>query len=567
MKEFWQKRKWWIVGGIAVLLLALVAVPLLIGPADGTRRPAFGPGAAQAQTKIDTTGERVEAFMGDLSNEATAAGEVIAQRQAALAITGSGTIDKVLVRVGDTVQAGDPLVQLNATDLARTVESAQQALAVQEANLATLIAAPTAGTLASAEASVASAQAALDDLLDGPGENELAAAEATLRAAQADVSAASARLNSAAAAPDAAAVQAAQIQLDLAQQAATSAAERHSTILVTEPNRFISAEDLADLEFSARVRAQQANADLAAAQQAYDDLVNGNPSSVASSQAGVASAVAQRDAAQAQLDLLLAGPTAIQVAGAQSTLAQAQLRLEQLVNGPSDAQRTQAEVAVEKTRINLQRAERSLADATLTAPFNGVVTAVNAQPGETAGGILVQLFDPSTLEVVLDVDEVDVAQVQPGQEATMTLETWPNDTISAKVAAILPQSTAGSDLVTFRTYLTIGETSLPIRVGMTANARLTADTSENVLLLPNAAIKADRQRGTYSVVRVVRGADGQETFETVPVTIGLRDGRYTEISSGLAAGDEVVIGNDLPLQSFDGPPDPDQRGGGPFGGN
>lgn len=560
MKEFWQKRKVWILGGVAVLVLALVAMSLL------TRSPG-------AQTQDQTTSERVEAFVGDLANEATAAGEVVAQRRAALAMMSGGTIDEVLVRVGDTVRAGDPLVRLDTTPLARTVESARQALAAQEANLATLTAPATANALAAAEANVASAQAASDDLTDGPGEDELAAAQANLRAAQADLAAASARLNSATAGADDAAIRAAQLELGLAQQAATSAAEQHSTILVTEPNQFLSAETLADMEFAARVRAQQANADLAAAQQAYDDLVNGNPSSVASSQAAVAAAAAQRDAAQAQLDLLQTGPTASQVAAAEATLAQARLRLEQLLNGPSDAQRVQAEVAVEKARINLQRAERSLADATLTAPFDGVVTAVNAQPGETAGGVLVELFDPTTLEVVLDVDEVDIAQVQPGQTASIALETWPNDDIPAEVAAILPRATTGSDLVTFRTYLTIGDTSRPVRVGMTANARLSAETLENVLLLPNAAIQADRSRGVYSVVRVTTGADGQEVLETVPVTIGLRDGRNTEIKSGLAAGDVVVVGNALPVQTFDGPPDRSQGGderpggnGGPFGG-
>ena len=106
-------------------------------------------------------------------------------------------------------------------------------------------------------------------------------------------------LNSATAPADANALRAAQIALDTAQAAATSAAERHSTILVTEPNQFLDAETLATMEEQARAAAQQANADLAAAQQAYDDLANGQPSSVAASQASVASAAAQRDAAQA----------------------------------------------------------------------------------------------------------------------------------------------------------------------------------------------------------------------------------------------------------------------------
>jgi HlyD family secretion protein len=562
MKQFWQQRKWWIIGGLAVVVLLIIALPRVLRPPAAGAQGVPGTGAAAAQS------ERVEAFIGDLSNEATASGEVVAQRQAALTPLASGTIAEVLVRVGDAVQAGDPLVVLNTAEAERTVESARQALAAQEANLTTLVAPATAAELAAAEASVASAQAALADLTDGPSEAELAAAEANLRAAQADLGAASARLNTATSGASDDAIRAAQLQLDLAQQAATSAAEQHRTILVTEPNQFITAEDLADLEFQARARAQQANADLAAAQQAYDDLINGDPSSVASAQASVASAAAQRDSAQAQLDLLRAGPTAAQLASAESQLAQAQLRLEQLVNGPSEAQRVQAEVGVEKARINLQRAERSLSEATLVAPFDGVITAVNAQPGETAGGVLVELFDPNSLEVVLDVDEVDIAQVQPGQPGTITLETWPDEVIDAQVAAVLPRSSAGSDLVTFRTYLTIGETTLPVRVGMTANANLTADTLENVLLLPNAAIRADRTRGTYSVVRVTSGGDGQDVLETVPVTIGLRDGRYTEITSGLAAGDTVVIGSDLPVQNFGGPPGPGGDGGGnPFGGN
>ncbi|MBP8948711.1 MAG: hypothetical protein KBG73_07700, partial [Candidatus Promineofilum sp.] len=59
--------------------------------------------------------------------------------------------------------------------------------------------------------------------------------------------------------------------------------------------------------------------------------------------------------------------------------------------------------------------------------------------------------------------------------------------------------------------------------------------------------------GTYSVNRVTTAADGAETIESVPVTIGLRDNRYTQITGGLAEGDVVQVGNALPVQSF-GPP-------------
>ena len=542
MKDLWQRRKKWIIAGLVILTLALAFV--LIGPLLFQQN-------ATATTAAEV--EQAEVFVGDLSSEATASGELEARRRAALAPLASGTVAEVLVAVGDEVSAGDPLLRLDTTGPARDVATAQQALVAQEASLEDLLAPPTAADLAAAEAAVASAQAQLDALLDGPSETELAAAEANLRAAQADLSAASARLQTAQSGASDEALRAAQLELEIAQREATSAAERHSTILVTEPNAFLTAETLADMELNARAAAQQANANLAAAQQAYDDLVNGNPASVSAAQAGVASAAAQRDAAQAQLDLLSEGPTAATVASARASLAQAQVRLEQLQNGPTGAARVAAEVAVEAARINLERAERLLAEATLIAPFDGVITAVNARVGQPAAGILVEMADLGSLQVALEVDEVDIAQVQVGQTAELTPATFPDDTIPAEVAAVAPEASANSELVTYRVYLDVGQSELPLRAGMTADARLLAEELTGVLLLPNRAIQADRATGTYSVNLVTTGPDGAETIETVPVTIGLRDNRYTQITGGLAEGDVVQIGDALPVQSF-GPP-------------
>jgi HlyD family secretion protein len=535
MKNLWQRYKVWIIAAAALLVVALAA--LLVWPRLS--------GAGEATTESEV--ERVEAFMGDLSSEATASGELTAQRSAALTLLATGTVEEVLVAVGDEVSAGDPLLRLETAALARDVETARQALTAQEASLQDLLDPPSAADMAAAEAAVASAQAQLDDLLDGPGEQELAAAEANLRAAQADLSAAQARLSTLQDGPSDEALRAAQLELEIAQREATSAAERHSTILVTEPNAFLSAETLADMEFSARVAAQQANATLAAAQKAYDDLVNGNPGNIGAAQAAVASSAAQRDVAQAQLDALNEGPTAAQVAAARASLAQAQVALERLQDGPTEAERVAAEVGVETARINLERAERLLSEATLVAPFDGVVTAVNARVGEPASGVVAQVADLGSLQVALEVDEVDIAQVQVGQEAELTPATWPDETIPAEVASIAPEASGNSELVTYRVYLDVGETELPLRVGMTADARLMAQQLTDVLLLPNRAIQADRATGTYSVNRVMTAADGTETIETVPVTIGLRDNRYTQITGGLEAGDVVQIGGESPV--------------------
>lgn len=543
----WKQRKTWLWIGGAVAVIAVIALVV-------TQRPF-----SQARAQSSGTGDIVTVGSGDLAASATASGKVEAQRSARLALNSSGTVAQVFVDVGDSVQAGDPLLALETAELERAVANAEQTLTIQEANLASLVAPADAAEIASAQASLASAQAQLNDLMDGPNPDEVAAAEADVRAAEGDIAAASARLNDLTASANAEELQAAQLELELAQQAATEAAQQHSTILVTDPddNPFLDEEDLEDMEFNARVAAVQANADLAAAQEALDELQNGDPNSIAAARASVALAQAQRDAAQAQLDLLLQDPSAARIAAAESQVAQAEAELDRLQRGPTGAQIAVAESQVEQARIALERAQRNLADATLYAPFDGVVTAVYVNAGEQAQGILVDMVDPDSLEVVLDVDEVDIGSITPGQEATITLEAWPEEEITAQVAAIAPEaSDDNSDLVTYEVYLSIGETERPVRVGMTANADLVTAQRDDVLLAPNAAIQVNRNQGVYTVNRVVSEADGEITTEPVTVTIGLRDREFTQITGGLSEGDRLLIGNDLPVFSFGngGPP-------------
>lgn len=554
-----KSRKWlWIGGGLLLLLIVIfIALPRLTGS---------GP-AASAQAEAGT-GETVTAFIGDLSANATASGQIEAQRQAQLALSQSGTIAEILVEVGDAVNEGDPLLRLESADLERGVLNAQQTLAIQEANLANLLAPASAADIASAEASVASAQAALSDLLDGPSEEEIAKAEADVRAANADIAAASAQYSDASGNATAEELAAAQLQLDLAEKAATEAAQQHSTVLVTEPEGFISQEMINDMEISARSQALQANANLAAAQETYNQLLNGDPNSVASASAQIALATASRDAAQANLDLLLQGPSGAEIAAQEANVAQAEASLARLLQGPSDAQVVQMETAVEQARIQLQNAERNLAEATLTAPFAGIITAVYANEGEQATGILVEMLDNNSLEVVLAVDEIDIGKIIEGQPAIITLETWPDEEIDGEVASIAPMaSNTNSAVVSYDVFVALGETDLPVLVGMTANADLLTDNLENVLLVPNSAINADRNTGTFTVNLVITDSDGNETYEEKEVTLGLRDGRFTQILDGVEEGDELLVGNLPPRFQFGPGNDNDGGpGGGPQGG-
>ncbi len=534
MKDKLRSKWLWILGGI--VLITLIAFVLM------------GRNSVNAANQQVDTGDIATAFIGDLSSSATASGQVFAQRDAQLSLTTQGTIDEVFVQVGDGVNAQDALLVLDTAVLERAITNAQQNLVIAENNLATLLAPPNNADKLAAEANVATAQAQFDDLLNGANVDEIASAEASLRAANADVAAASARLNERTGTATAAEVQAAELQLELAQNRATTAAQEHSTILVTEAEGRLTQDLLDNLEFSARQTAVQANADLAAAQENYNTVVNGNSNTVASSQAGVGLAVANRDVTQARLDQLLTGATDAQTAAAKATLAQADATLDRLMRGATDVQIVAAEVQVEQARIALQRAQNNLEKATLYAPFAGVVTAVNVNQGEQSGAILLEIVDSDSLEVVLDVDEVDIGNISIGQPAVITLESWPNEEIEAEVIAIAPRQKVnqGNALVIYEVSLRLGDTELPILVGMTANANLITNEKEGVLLVPNRAITPDRQAGTYSV-NLLKD-DG--TTETVEITIGLRDNQYTQIADGLKDGDQLLIGNDVPTVDF-----------------
>ncbi|MCB8929001.1 MAG: efflux RND transporter periplasmic adaptor subunit [Ardenticatenaceae bacterium] len=539
MKKLLRSR-WFLIGiGTLALITALFFVQQ---------------GQRSAAAQEPQTGDIVTAFIGDLSASATASGNIEAEQTAALALLRGGTVAEIYVAVGDSVTAGQPLLQLETAALERDVANATQAVIIQETNLDTLQEPATEADLAAAEASVASAEANLADLLDGPNANDIAAAEADVQAAQAELNAAYARLSDLRAAADAEAIAAAQIQLELAQTAATQAAEQHSTVLVTE-NDYISEDQLANMELAARTAALQANAELQAAQETLNELLNGDPNSIAAAQASVSLASASLKTAELRLQQVQEGASDVQIAQAEATLASAEATLDRLVRGASDEQIAIAEAQLIQAQTNLARAEQNLANATLTAPYAGVITAVNVSIGEQASGVVVEMFNPDSLELVLDVDEVDISNIILDQQAVITLETWPDEEIEATVVSIAPRNTAsqGSGLVTYAVYLALGDTNLPIRVGMTANANLITAQRSDVLLVPNRAITQDRAADKFYVTR----ADG----EVIEVTIGLRDDEYTQITSGLTAGDELLIETAVPVDDLFTP------GNGPFSGN
>lgn len=231
------------------------------------------------------------------------------------------------------------------------------------------------------------------------------------------------------------------------------------------------------------------------------------------------------------------GPGYGQAATALASVEQAEVALARLQQGPDQADLDIAALQVSQAEAALAIAQHNLASAVITAPFDGVVAAVNLRLGERAGPLpAFVLADVSRFFLDVLVDEVDVATVQAGQAVTVTLDALPNLVLAATVEKISPvaQVTAGVVSYPVRLVLAAGEDQL--RGGLTATAAIVVSEVHDVVLAPNWAIRRDRDTGTAYVSLLRDGA-----LVEVPVTLGARDEEFSEVIAGVAAGEIAAV--------------------------
>ncbi|GAB4558247.1 MAG: efflux RND transporter periplasmic adaptor subunit [Anaerolineae bacterium] len=459
---------------------------------------------------------------GDLVATVFAVGNVIPVREAHLSFPIAGTVRTVDVAIGDHVEAGQVLATLDTLDLQSEVANAELNLAIRQAELERLKAGPSESELAAAQAAVKAAQEALDALKAGPSEMELAAARAAVRAARA-------RYEKLAAGPDPELVRQAELQLEQAKNNLWHVQAQRDIACSLE-----NAKSLCD-SFQAEVGSMDVAVRMA---QLAVERARTPPD-----EAEVEDARAQLQLAQERLDRLLQGPTAADLAAAEERLATAQANLERLTAGPSLEEIRIAEARVLQADLALQQAKQALADATLVAPFAGIVSAVNYQVGDVVrpDWVGISLVDLSELQIKVSVAEVDIGRVQIGQQAEIILDALLDRPISGEVVNIAPAARSEQGVVNYPVTVRLTEDVPEVRPGMTGNVRIFTGRREGVVMVPNRAVR--RQRGQYYVVV----ARGDEMIET-PVRIGLSSDTMTEILEGVEAGDWVVL-NPTAIQS------------------
>jgi membrane fusion protein, macrolide-specific efflux system len=213
--------------------------------------------------------------------------------------------------------------------------------------------------------------------------------------------------------------------------------------------------------------------------------------------------------------------------------------------------------------VALETARDRLRYTAIEAPFEGTIIQRGIQPGEVVvpgvtatveGKALLVLADISVLLVKIDLNQIDVARVERGQKAEVTLDALPGKTFVGVVTRVAPAAAVSAhaggnqapDVFPVEAALDATQDLKAIKPGMTADVRILVDRKPKVLVLPIEAVTAEK--GKSFVHAIETGKDGKPTTTRKEITVGARSDRDVEVKSGLAEGARVMIK----------PPNPDQ---------
>jgi HlyD family secretion protein len=172
------------------------------------------------------------------------------------------------------------------------------------------------------------------------------------------------------------------------------------------------------------------------------------------------------------------------------------------------ADEASAKASVAQAQAALDVVRTDITKAVIKSPINGIVLKRSVEPGQTVAAqfqsptLFTLAEDLTQMELQVDVDEADVGQVKEGQEATFTVDAYPDRTFPARITQVRYGSQTVEGVVTYKTVLKVDNSSLALRPGMTATAVITVNRRDNVVLVPNAALRfAPSTKGASGSVR------------------------------------------------------------------
>ncbi|MPM56710.1 hypothetical protein SDC9_103524 [bioreactor metagenome] len=430
-----------------------------------------------AKTAAANTYQTVTLEKGQLTAIVGATGTVRALQTASIAWETNGRIEAIDVKIGDKVTAGEELAKLAQSSLSPSIISAAADLVTAQRNLDDLRNSTVAK--AKAQQAVADAQNAYSDAL--------------------------------------------------------------GSRLFSNRNRATN-QDLVDQASAAVVLAKDKVNDAEDYYNKFSERKDDDPQKAAALNS-LANARLNLDQATKNLNYYLDVPDSIEVALTDAEVAVAKANLEdalrewnRLKDGPDPADIAAAEARVASIQATLDMAK-------LTSPFNGTITEINSLAGDlvNAGTVSFRIDNINQLLVDVNVQEVDINSIKPGQTALLTFDAIPNKEYSGKVTEVARVGNTVNGVVNFKVTLQLLNPDDQVLPGMTAAVNITINQLDDILTVPNRAVRLVNGQQTIYVLR-----------NGIPVAVNIQIGATSDTISELLSGDiqegEQIILN--PPSSF-----------------
>ena len=245
---------------------------------------------------------------------------------------------------------------------------------------------------------------------------------------------------------------------------------------------------------------------------------------------------------------------------ARQLIPAADLQTAETASASAKAQVVGAEAKVVQARSAVKTAQVNLDKTIIRSPIDGVVIARNVDVGQTVAASLSAptLFliaaDLSDMQVNASIDESDVGQIHDGQPVTFRVDAYPNDTFDGTVSQVRLNPTTANNVVTYAAIINARNDALKLKPGMTANVTIEVARRDDVLRVPNAALRFKPDAKTLASAGVAAPSTTSTSSKSpmvwvsengrltaVPVRTGAADATHTELVNPPIGEGAVVV--------------------------
>jgi multidrug efflux pump subunit AcrA (membrane-fusion protein) len=222
---------------------------------------------------------------------------------------------------------------------------------------------------------------------------------------------------------------------------------------------------------------------------------------------------------------------------AEASLKTAQDKLAQTIAPPRSEDLSLTQAQVDQAAATLAISREDLKQSVIISPFDGIVTDIDVEVGETVsiGGVVVSVDSKDSFQIEVDIYEEDIPWVDVGDPVNIELVAFPNEMFNGIVMSVEPAEKMIDGVVYYEVKIGINYEKAGVKNGMTADVTIITDSKDRVLLVPRKAVN---KRDGISMVEILVN----DVIEEREIKVGLQGSNdMFEVVSGLEQGDQIIV--------------------------